>query len=115
MTAANDAEPDLVDLDDLESAEDFLAFFGVAYDPAVVQVNRLHILQRFHDYLARLEAKGEPSREQYRLSLEQAYGDFVRSNAITEKVFRVLKRASGISTIPLSAIGRNGRNAKARP
>ena len=112
MTAANDAEPDLVDLDDLESAEDFLDFFGVAYDPAVVQVNRLHILQRFHDYLARLETKGEPSREQFRLSLEQAYGDFVRSDAITEKVFRVLKRASGISTIPLSAIG---RNAKARP
>lgn len=64
----------------------------------------MYILQRFHDYLARLEAKGEPSREQYRLSLEQAYGDFVRSDAITEKVFRVLKRASGISTIPLSAM-----------
>ncbi len=115
MKAANDFETDVVDLDDLESTEDFLDFFGVAYDPAVVLVNRLHILQRFHDYLALLETKGTPSREQYRLSLEQAYGDFVRSNAITEKVFRVLKRASGISTIPLSAIGRNGRNAKARP
>ena len=112
MTTANETEPDSVDLDDLKSAEDFLDYFGIAYDPAGVHVNRLHILQRFHDYLARLEAKGEPSREQYRLSLEQAYGDFVRSDAITEKVFRVLKRASGISTIPLSAIG---RNAKARP
>jgi hypothetical protein len=41
------------DLDELESAEDFLNYFGVAFDPAVVHVNRLHILQRFHDYLAR--------------------------------------------------------------
>ena len=39
-------------LADLESAEDFLDHFGIAYDARVVQVNRLHILQRFHDYLA---------------------------------------------------------------
>ncbi len=114
MTTANETEPDSVDLDDLESAEDFLDYFGIAYDPAVVHVNRLHILQRFHDYLARLETTGEPNREQYRFHLEKAYGDFVRSDALTEKVFRVLKRASGISTIPLSAIGRSGGTAKAR-
>ena len=41
---------------DLESAEDFLDFFGVAYDPAVVEVNRLHILQRFHQYLGQYPA-----------------------------------------------------------
>ena len=40
------------ELQDLSSAEDFLEYFGVAYDQKVVQVNRLHILQRFHDYLA---------------------------------------------------------------
>jgi len=36
----------------LESAKDFLTYFGVDFDPPVVHVNRLHILQRFHDYLA---------------------------------------------------------------
>jgi nitrogenase-stabilizing/protective protein len=93
-------------LADLESAEDFLDFFDVAYDPSVVHVNRLHILQRFHDYLGQSTTGNAPTPAEYRLSLTRAYDDFVRSDAITEKVFRVLKRASGITTIPLSAIGR---------
>jgi len=95
---------DLEDMDDLESAEDFLNFFEIVYDPAVVHVNRLHILQRFHDYLG--QHAGTPDRAEYRSSLARAYDDFVRSDAITEKVFSVLKRASGITTIPVSAIGR---------
>lgn len=112
MTAAIDPEAEVIDLDDLESAEDFLEYFDVAYDTAVVHVNRLHILRRFHDYLARLEANGGTaglSREDYRQCLLKAYSDFVLSDAMTEKVFRVLKRASGITTIPLSAIGRTAR------
>ena len=48
-------------------------------------------------------------RAEYRASLARAYDDFVRSDALTEKVFRVLQRASGITTIPLSAIGRASR------
>lgn len=91
---------------ELESAEEFLDFFDVAYDPAVVHVNRLHILQRFHDYLGKCPDPRVPSHAEYRTSLALAYDDFVRSDAMTEKVFRVLKRASGITTIPLSAIGR---------
>ena len=103
------AQPVTDDLDELESAEDFLEFFGIAYDAAVVQVNRLHILQRFHDYLARQETAGEPGRDFYRFWLSKAYDDFLHSDAITEKVFRVHKRAAGIATVPLSAIGRNYR------
>ncbi|MFC1349905.1 MAG: hypothetical protein G8D60_10965 [gamma proteobacterium symbiont of Phacoides pectinatus] len=40
-----------LDMEELVSAEDFLDYFGISYDPAIVHVNRLHILQRFHDYL----------------------------------------------------------------
>ena len=94
---------------DLESAEDFLDFFGVAYDAAVVEVNRLHILQRFHQYLGQYPQTRLPNQSEYRASLARAYDDFVRSDALTEKVFAVLKRASGITTIPLSAIGRASR------
>ncbi|MBS1228446.1 MAG: nitrogen fixation protein NifW [Proteobacteria bacterium] len=94
---------------DLESAEDFLDFFGVDYDPAVVQVNRLHILQRFNQYLGQYPQTRLPDHAEYRASLARAYDDFVRSDALTEKVFRVLQRASGITTIPLSAIGRASR------
>lgn len=31
----------------LESAEDFLDYFDIDYDPDVLQVCRLHVLQRF--------------------------------------------------------------------
>ena len=37
-------------------AEDYFAFFGVAYDERVVAVNRLHILRRFGERLAAIEA-----------------------------------------------------------
>ncbi len=79
------------DLETLESAEDFLCFFGVEYDPAIVQVNRLHILQRFHDYLAATTLPDDEAarRAVYREWLERAYQDFVESDALTEKVFKV--------------------------
>ena len=96
-------------LAELESAEDFLAFFGVSHDPEIVAVKRLHILQRFHDYLeSQRRRSGEPDREGYRVLLQRAYDDFVASDAQTEKVFRVFKKAAGIATVPLSAIKRAG-------
>jgi nitrogenase-stabilizing/protective protein len=83
------------ELEDLVSAEDFLDYFAVPYDPAVVHVNRLHILQRFHDYLGKqapnLPAEEAQQRGIYRLWLERAYQDFVTSNALTEKVFAVFQ------------------------
>ena len=85
-------------LDDLVSAEDFLDYFEVPYEPSVVHVNRLHILQRFHDYLARqapnLPPEEELQRGIYRLWLERAYQDFVTSDSLTEKVFAVFQTVS---------------------
>jgi nitrogenase-stabilizing/protective protein len=81
------------DLESLESAEEFLDYFELEYDAGIVQVNRLHILQRFHDYLAKGEAalpEGEDAkREVYKQLLSRAYQDFVESDALTEKVFKV--------------------------
>jgi len=81
------------DLENLESAEDFLNYFEVAYDPSVVHVNRLHILQRYHNYLAQgediLPEDDEAKREVYKRLLTRAYQDFVESDALTEKVFKV--------------------------
>ena len=87
------------DLEDLESAEDFLQYFTVSYEPSIVHVNRLHILQRFHDYL--LQASDNmPDDEQakravYTKLLERAYQDFVESDAQTEKVFKVFNMGIG--------------------
>lgn len=95
------------DLSELESAEDFLGYFGIDYDPAVVHVNRLHILQRFHDYLeGHRQRAGEPGRDDYRALLERAYADFVASDAYTEKVMRVHQKAAGVARVSISSIGR---------
>lgn len=102
------ATPEFLDeLADLESAEDFLIYFGVDYEPRVVQVNRLHILQRYHDYLSgHWQNGGTLGREDYRGLLERAYADFVHSDARTEKVLRVYQKAGGIAKVPITSIGR---------
>ncbi|WP_028240761.1 nitrogenase-stabilizing/protective protein NifW [Stutzerimonas azotifigens] len=82
-------------LEELVSAEDFLNFFGVPFVPSVVQVNRLHIMQRYHDYLSQagdLDDLQEAARHAvYRRLLARAYEDFVSSDAQTEKVFKVFR------------------------
>ena len=96
-------------MEELCAAEDFLDFFGVPYDAAVVHVNRLHILQRYHDYLAHNACADtdEPARcAHYRRFLELAYTDFTQSDAVTEKVFAVFRKASGTAFVPLGSIQR---------
>jgi len=85
------------ELEDLESAEDFMQYFGLPYEASVVHVNRLHILQRFHDYLnqgaEQLPEDEESKYQVYKTLLQRAYQDFVESDAQTEKVFKVFKMA----------------------
>ncbi|HYQ38039.1 MAG TPA: nitrogenase-stabilizing/protective protein NifW [Pseudomonas sp.] len=83
-------------MEDLVSAEDFLEFFAVPYEPSVVQINRLHIMQRYHDYLRSagrlLEEQDDTVRHAaFRRLLARAYQDFVDSDALTEKVFKVFR------------------------
>lgn len=82
-----------LDLDELVSAEDFLEYFGINYDASTVYVNRLHILQRYHDYLDAEDGSAATSDAQrfslHKELLTRAYDDFVSSDARTEKVFRV--------------------------
>ncbi|SFM38563.1 nitrogenase-stabilizing/protective protein [Ectothiorhodospira mobilis] len=89
----------------LESAEDFLGHFAIPYDPDVVGVHRLHILQRFHDYLnAATFPQGDlqVQRDHGRALLLRAYTDFVHSDARTEQVFAVFRRSPpGVTRIPL--------------
>jgi nitrogenase-stabilizing/protective protein len=91
---------------DCESAEDFLDHFKVPFERSVVHVNRLHILQRFHNYLDAHTHAGVTAYDEYRGWLARAYEDFVKSDAQTEKVFSVLQRAAGITRISIGAIGR---------
>jgi len=80
-------------LEELVSAEDFLEFFAIPFEQKVVHVNRLHIMQRYHNYLGKagdLETLADEARAAvYRQLLARAYQDFVESDALTEKVFKV--------------------------
>lgn len=101
-------------LEELVSAEDFLDYFGIEYDPSVVQVNRLHILQRYHNYIAKsvLPELESARRLVYISTLQQAYQDFVTSDALTEKVFKVFHmHEPQTKFVPLSSITLNKQDA----
>ncbi len=90
-------------LSKLSSAEDFFRFLDVPYDPAVLNVARLHILRRMGDNLRKASAEPDDAkaRSQFRASLEEAYHDFVRSSPINERVFKVHKDAVRAKAVPL--------------
>ncbi len=82
-------------LEDLSSAEDLFAFFGVAYDERVLAPARLHILKRVSQYLGEhdLDALGDEALfATARDALERAYADFVASSPRRERVFEELER-----------------------
>lgn len=91
------------ELEELSAAEEFLDYFGINYDQSIVHVNRLHILQRFHDYIHQsmdsMPEEMEPRREIYNVLLTRAYNDFVDSNAQTEKVFKVFQMQDGSNNL----------------
>ncbi len=94
-------------LEGFSSAEEFLDYLGVEYDQRVVNVNRLHILKRFNQYMARHNFSGGSDVElkaEYKGLLEQAYGDFVQSDAATEKVFKVFQDATGVKTFSVDSL-----------
>ena len=100
---------------ELAAAEEFLEYFGIAYEPSVVQVNRLHILQRFHNYIGKAGTLPEvvaARRVVYATLLQQAYQDFVKSDALTEKVFKVFHmHEPKTHFVPLTSITLNKANA----
>jgi nitrogenase-stabilizing/protective protein len=106
-------------LEELSAAEEFLEYFDIDYDARTVQVNRLHILQRFHDYMSQageLPQDEAPRRAVYARLLQQAYMDFVSSDALTEKVFKVFHMHEPQTTfVPLAEIALNKAAAPAAP
>ena len=78
------------------SAEDFFTLLGVAYDPRVVNVNRLHILKKMGQYLASEDLDGLPNQvvaARCKAVLERAYEDFVQGTPLDHRVFKVLREA----------------------
>ncbi len=86
----------------LVDAEDYFTFFGLPYDPQVVNVNRLHILQKFAQNLAALEETVADPTEAERLNfacqaLQEAYQTFIESSPLDLKLFKVFnQRPQGV-------------------
>ena len=103
----------LEQLSTLSSAEDFFRFLGVPFDPAVLNVARLHILRRMGDNLRKASAEPDEAKARafFRAHLERAYQDFVRSSPMTERVFKVHKDAIRLNVGPLVHLSRPGTTA----
>ena len=83
----------LAQFNQLKDAEDYFQFFGLAYDPKVVNVNRLHILRKFAE-LVRDEDKSQPEAQRlntYRQALQTAYDLFLTSSSVEQKLFKVFQ------------------------
>lgn len=95
----------------LSSVEEFLEHFAIDYDPAVLRVSRLHIMQRFHQYLRQEQGLAHMDEAELRAVchtlLTRAYQDFVHSTPLKERVFKVLRNAEGIQTISLAGLRAN--------
>lgn len=84
----------LEEFNQLIDAEQFFEFFELPYDANIVNVNRLHILQKFSQLIKQINANGTELSEaekldRYRSALEQAYTLFVTSNSLEQKLFKV--------------------------
>jgi nitrogenase-stabilizing/protective protein len=91
----------------LSSANEFLEFFGIPYDETVVNVNRLHILKRFYQYLHKADLAGLDEIglfTRYRELLTQAYKDFTTSSSVQEKVFKVFQDAAGQQSVSVNKL-----------
>ena len=90
------------------AAEEFLNFFNVEYEQSVVNVNRLHILKRFNQYLRATPGTADMDDSTLRgvckEQLTKAYSDFVRSTPAQEKVFKVFQDTDGKQHVTLDSL-----------
>jgi nitrogenase-stabilizing/protective protein len=99
----------LAEFKQLVNAEEYLEFFELPYDRQFVNVNRLHILQKFSSFLKTIDAESpdlsEPEKlERYRIALQQAYDTFATSSPLKEKLFKVFNdKPQGV--VLLSEVG----------
>jgi nitrogenase-stabilizing/protective protein len=84
----------LAEFNQLVNTEDYLEFFAIPYDPQFVNVNRLHILQKFAAFMKVIDTASPKLHELERLecyqtALRQAYDTFTTSSPQDEKLFKV--------------------------
>ncbi|MBL1176256.1 nitrogenase-stabilizing/protective protein NifW [Pantanalinema sp. GBBB05] len=78
----------------ITDAEAYFEFFQLEYDPTVVNVNRLHILKKFSQLIAEIDAEATELTEVERLNcyqeaLVQSYNVFLTTSPLQTKLFKV--------------------------
>lgn len=78
----------------LVDAEEYFDFFQMPYDQEVVNVNRLHILKKFSQFIKQIDENytdlsSSDKLSKYREALEQAYQVFLDSTPHEQKLFKV--------------------------
>lgn len=77
----------------LKDAEQYFEFFGLTYDPQVVNVNRLHILRKFSQLVQDVDQNQSEAEilAAYSQQLRNAYDLFVTSSSVEQKLFKVFQ------------------------
>ncbi|QYX31306.1 nitrogenase-stabilizing/protective protein NifW [Sphaerospermopsis torques-reginae] len=75
-------------------AEAYLQFFNLPYDQHFVNVNRLHILKKFSQFMYQIDEQypnlsAAEKLEKYSQALQQAYQVFIESTPHEQKLFKV--------------------------
>jgi nitrogenase-stabilizing/protective protein len=78
----------------ITDAEEYFEFFQLAYDRNFVNVNRLHILKKFSQFIDEINASSadlseEEKLNKYRDALIQAYEVFLSKSPLETKLFKV--------------------------
>jgi nitrogenase-stabilizing/protective protein len=83
----------LTQFNQLKDAEEYFEFFGLTYDPKVVNVNRLHILRKFSQLTQDIDKSQSETQilDAYRQALQTAYDLFLSSNSVEQKLFKVFQ------------------------
>jgi len=99
----------LAEFKQLVNAEEYLDFFALPYDQQFVNVNRLHILQKFSSFIKAIDTESpdlseSEKLERYQDALQQAYDTFTTSSPLNEKLFKVFNdKPQGV--VLLSEVG----------
>ncbi|MFQ4141516.1 nitrogenase-stabilizing/protective protein NifW [Chlorogloeopsis sp. ULAP02] len=81
----------------LTEAEEYFEFFQLPYDQKVVNVNRLHILKKFSQYIQEIDENytdlsSKDKLSKYCEALQQAYQVFLESTPQEQKLFKVFNQ-----------------------
>lgn len=89
-------------LDGCTDAEDYFSRLDVPFDRRTLDVNRLHVMQRFGGRVAALPDGA--GREQLREALAASYADFTDATALDHRVFKVLRDNAPGAFVPVAEL-----------